>query len=473
MSDTCQACIICQLDIHSPTELSEGPTVRMRHRLSLFCIPLFPLLWPSCVAEAQTREEKVRADKEKVVADGFWIYNDLPGAMQQAKENGKPVLVVLRCIPCEECVKLDDDLVDKDPVIRPLLEKFVCVRQVSTNGLDLDTFQYDTDQSFAIFMLNSDGTIYGRFGTRSHRTEWFGDVSLKGLAKALQGALELHADYPNNQRSLAGKRGRPLEFARPEKYPSLKDKFTESLNYEGNVVKSCIHCHQIGDARREYYWTAGKPIPEALLFPYPHPKSIGLILNPDEEATVASIEPSSAAARCGLRPGDVIATFDGQPMLSIADVQWVLHHIKASGGSAALEVVRDGEPIELKLTLEAGWRRAGDITWRVSTWPLRRMVLGGMVLDELSDEQRAQLRSSRSSTALAVKRVGQYGPHGAAKRAGFREGDLLVEFDGRGDFASETDLLRYAIENRRAGDSVDVTVLRGGQPKTLQLPIQK
>ena len=47
-------------------------------------------------------------------------------------------------------------------------------------------FQFDTDQSFAVFLLNADGTIYGRFGTRSHRTEWYGDVSVDGLAKALQ-----------------------------------------------------------------------------------------------------------------------------------------------------------------------------------------------------------------------------------------------------------------------------------------------
>ncbi len=252
----------------------------------------------------------------------------------------------------------------------------------------------------------------------------------------------------------------------------MKEKFTESLNYEGDVVKSCIHCHQIGDARREYYWTAGKSIPEEFLFPYPHPKSIGLILNPDEKGAVTSIDPDSPAARSGLQAGDVIKTFGGQPMLSIADVQWVLQNIKASGGSAPLEVLRDGNLIELELTLDDGWRRAGDITWRVSTWPLRRMVLGGMVLDELSDEQRAQLRSKNASAALAVKRVGQYGPHAAAKRAGFREGDLLVSYDGHDGFSTETELLRYAVANRRAGDTVVVTVLRGGQSKTLKLPIQ-
>ena len=116
-------------------------------------------------------------------------------------------MVVLLCLPCHECVKLDDELVDTDPVIRPLLEKFVCARQVSTNWLDLSLFQYDTDQSFAVFMFNADGTIYGRFGTRSDRTEWIGDVSVDGLAKALEGALELHENFPQVKSLLTAKRG--------------------------------------------------------------------------------------------------------------------------------------------------------------------------------------------------------------------------------------------------------------------------
>ena len=112
--------------------------------LSCLCVAI-------CLASnalAQTREEIVRGDREKVEAAGFWIYNDLPAAFAEARRTGKPIVVVLRCLPCTECVKLDDELVDTDPVIRPLLEKFVCARQVSTNGLDLSLFQYDTDQSY-------------------------------------------------------------------------------------------------------------------------------------------------------------------------------------------------------------------------------------------------------------------------------------------------------------------------------------
>ena len=133
------------------------------------------------------------------MADRFWIYNDLAKGIVEAKKTGKPILVILRCVPCEECVKLDDDLVNQDPRVRPLLDKFVCVRIISTNGLDLSLFQFDYDQSFAAFLLNVDGTIYGRFGTRSHRTSWADDVSVDGLAQALQGALDLHAQYPKNR----------------------------------------------------------------------------------------------------------------------------------------------------------------------------------------------------------------------------------------------------------------------------------
>src|SRR6056297_3059141 len=85
---------------------------------------------------AQTREQKVRSDREKVVAEGFWIYNDLLSGFAQARKTGKPILVVLRCLPCEECVKLDDELLEQDPAVQTLLKEFVPVRVISTNGLD-------------------------------------------------------------------------------------------------------------------------------------------------------------------------------------------------------------------------------------------------------------------------------------------------------------------------------------------------
>jgi serine protease Do len=422
---------------------------------------------------AQTREEIVRADKQKVEAEGFWMYNDIPGAFEKAKQTGKPIIVVLRCLPCHECVKLDDELVDTHPVIRPLLEQFVCVRQVATNGLDLNLFQYDTDQSFAVFFLNSDKTIYGRFGTRSHRTEWIGDVSLDGLAKALQKTLELHRNFEEVKPLLAGKTGPPMEVASPERYPALQDKFTANLNYEGDVVKSCIHCHQIGDAQREFYWTAKKPIPEKVLYPFPHPTVVGLVMDPKELATVKDVVPDSPAARAGIRPGDTIESFDQQPMLSVADVQWVLHSVDPDGGVVPMTLTRDGAPVKASLQLRDGWRQRGDLSWRVTSWGLRRIATGGMVLETLPDEARREMGLDADGMALRVKRVGQYGPHGTAKRIGFREGDVIIRFDGQSDLTSEQRLHTYVVTSKQPGQKVDVELRRGARRMAFKLPLQE
>ena len=422
---------------------------------------------------SQTREEKVRDDREKITAEGFWIYNDLPAAFAQAKAQAKPMIVVLRCIPCEECVKLDDDLVDQDPVLRPLLDQFVRARQVSTNGLDLDLFQYDTDQSFAVFLLNADGTIYSRFGTRSHRTEWYGDVSIKGLAAAMKEVLKLHQDYPENKSLFAGKRGESLEFKSPELYPALKDKFSDRLNYKGNVVKSCIHCHQIGDARREYYRNQGKQIPDEILFPYPHPKVVGLKLDPDQTGVIAKVFADTAAKQAGLVAGDQIETMDGQVVLSIADAQWVLDQTSPAGGKIDIVYKRGGQQQQTQLVLAEGWRQADDISWRVSSWPYRRMVTGGMLLVDLDDQQRSQLNLADDKMALRVKHVGQYGAHAAAKKAGVKPNDIVIQYDGRSDLMTDSELLAYGIKTHQVGDRVKLTVQRGSQQKTFTLPIQK
>jgi hypothetical protein len=446
----------------------------MARPLSLaFIFPAF-LVW-LCVTGAggaQTREEKVRNDRKRVEANGLWIYNDLTKGFAEARKSGKPMLVVLRCIPCEECVKLDDDLVNRDPHVRPLLDRFVCVRLVSANGLDLSLFQFDTDQSFAVFLLNADGTLYGRFGTRSHRTVWADDVSIEGLARALEGALALHAQYPKNRAALALKRGPAPEFATPERYPLLSGKYGSQLDYSGNVVRSCIHCHQIGDAQRQWYRDRPGPFPEKILFPYPHPRSIGLILDPRERATVRQVQQDSPAERAGFQKGDVIQAMEGQPLLSIADVQWVLHQATPEGASLRAEVRRGDRDVAITLSLPKGWRQRDDISWRASSWELRRMVTGGMLLARSPAEQRRKLGLTEADMALTVEHVGEYSPHDAAKRAGFRKDDVVISFDGKTTLRRESDLIAYALNHYRPGAQVDVTVLRGEEKIALSLPMQ-
>jgi serine protease Do len=437
-------------------------------RAWMYCV-VIGLFAVSGASAQVTREEKVRGDKVKVEADGFWIYNDLARGYTEAKKTGQPLLVALRCIPCEQCVKLDEDLVEKDERIKPLLEKFVRVRLISANGLDLSLFQFDTDQSFAVFMLNADGTIYGRFGTRSDQRNWTDDVSIAGLAKALEGGLALHEGYPANKAALDGKKGPPPDFAVPEKYPKLAGKYGSQLNYEGNVVQSCIHCHQIGDAQKQYYRDTNGKIPERVLFPYPHPKALGLILDPEQCATVLRIEPGSLGEKAGFRAGDTIQSLAGQPPLSIGDVQWVLQQVPASGGSVKATVKRDGKIADITLDLPRGWRQRDDIAWRASSWELRRMGLGAMYLKPLTPQQRAEQKLPAGSMALRAEHVGQFAPHDVAKKAGVVKDDVLISFNGRTDFQRETDVLAYALNELPVGSKVPAVFLRNGEKINVEL----
>ena len=430
----------------------------MRRTLTLLAV----LAVPAALAFAgESREEKVRRDKERVEKQGWWIYNDLPKAFAEAAATGKPIAAAFRCIPCEECVKLDDDLVDRDARLKPLLEQFVRVRVISMNGIDLSLFQFDTDQSSLVFLLRADGTIYGRFGTRSDHTEWSGDVSIEGLARALEGALELHKAWPRDQAALAKKRGPAPSFPVPEKYPSLAGKYRPTLDYEGKVVPSCIHCHMVGEAEHAHRRGDKGGIPESLLFPYPHPRAIGLVLDPKQRAVVKQVERGTPAEAAGFKVGDVLLTMGGQPLLSIADVQWVLHGVAPEGGTVAVEVERGTKKDALSLRLEPGWRRKDDIGWRVSSWDLRRAAFGGLKLKALTGGERAQAGVPKDALGLRVEHVGQYAPHDRAKRAGFQKGDVLLSVDGRTDLPRETDLLLYALNDVKPGATLAFKVLRG------------
>jgi hypothetical protein len=426
------------------------------------------LLLPS-TAWSQDRDTKVRNDREAFQSSS-WIYNDLKDGIAAAKVSGRPLLVVFRCIPCEACQAFDDDVARRDPIIRDLMDEFVCVRIVQANAIDLTRFQFDFDQSMAIILMNPDGTIYGRYGTRSDRPE-DQDISLEGLRKALDGALALHRDYARVRPSLAGKQPRPTPFRSPREYPSLAGRYEESLNYDGPVAKSCIHCHQIREAERLIYRSQGDPIPDEVLYPYPDPEVLGLAMDPKERTTIARVAPGSPGERDGLRPGDAIASLDGQPLLSIADFQWVLHNAPKTGSLEAA-VERDGTRRHVTIHLEQGWRR-GNLSWRATSWDLRRMALGGLKATDLTDEARETAGLPRDAMALRVDHVGEFGEHALAKKAGILKGDLIVGFDGRNRRMSESDLIAYVLQQeKRPGDRLQLELLRDGERKTVELRLQ-
>jgi S1-C subfamily serine protease len=177
--------------------------------------------------------------------------------------------------------------------------------------------------------------------------------------------------------------------------------------------------------------------------------------------------PGSDAAKAGLQKGDVITSIDNSAiLLSIADVQWALHNTLADGGALSLTVIRNGATTALTLHLPKGWRDRDDISWRASTWGLRRKATGGIFAAELTDDERLKAKLSKESMGLIVQHVGQFAPHNIAHQAGVRKGDILLSFDGK-SFPRETDLIAYSLRNKMPGDSIELLLLRDGQKKTI------
>lgn len=419
---------------------------------------------------AEDRDAKVRKDREDVLSDGRWIYNDLDKGIAESKTTGKPILVVFRCIPCVACAGFDEQVVRYDQRVQDLMERFVRVRIIQGNSMDLTLFQFDYDLSFAAFFMNPDKIIYGRFGTRSDQKKTEKDISIEGFRKALEAALDVHQNYGSFKESLRGKQPLPVKYKIPEEFPALAGKYEATLNYEGQVAKSCIHCHQLRDSERLTYRDNKQPIPDKVLFPWPMPETIGFSLDPREKATVAKVVPGTAAAHAGLAPGDQITLLEGQPMFSIADVQWILQNAPSPARLKAI-VNRAGRQVEAKLDLAGGWRRRSDISWRTTTWDLRRMVTGGLVLQDLDEDQRKLAQLAPNALGLRVAYVGQYNAHAAGKNAGFKENDVIVNVDGKANHMSEGELIAM-LSRKMVGTKVPVSVLRTGNRVELQLPMQ-
>ncbi len=401
--------------------------------------------------------------------DARWAYNDVQRGFAEAKRTGKPLVVVLRCVPCLSCAGIDASVLS-EPALVPLLDQFVCARVINANALDLSLFQFDYDLSFSALMFNGDGTVYGRFGSWTHQKNQH-EKSTASFKRALEAALEIHRGYPANKPALAGKQGAPSPYKTPVDIPTLNGKYRLELDWQGKVVPSCVHCHQIGDALRATYRRKSEPIPSNLIYPMPAPDTLGLALAQDGIARVDSVTGGSAAARAGFQAGDEIVAMAGQPLVSIADVSWVLHRAPEAGSLVA--TVKRG-PSEKKLDLELppGWRSKSDISRRVGTWEMRAMATGGLLLEDLPEADRSQRGLGRENMALLVKHAGEYGRHAAAKKAGFLKGDVIVGVDGLAGRMTEGELIGHLLQKHQTGEKLKATILRGGANIELMLPIQ-
>jgi S1-C subfamily serine protease len=201
-------------------------------------------------------------------------------------------------------------------------------------------------------------------------------------------------------------------------------------------------------------------MPEDLMRPYPKPDRLGLRLDLEERATVKDVAEGSAAAAAGFRAGDRLLSLGGQPLLSIADVQWVLQHARTPA-DLAVEVDRGGARLPLRLHLADDWRKGEDITWRASTGAMRPFGW-----EEASGPQREALGVAPDALCVRVRGFAKVGP---GQRAGLAVGDFVVEIDGSPKAITENRWYDLLYQERARGDPVSLTVIRNGKRLKLTL----
>lgn len=136
-------------------------------------------------------------------------------------------------------------------------------------------------------------------------------------------------------------------------------------------------------------------------------------------ALVAAVARNSAAAKAGLKPGDVITEVNGEPVVRSGSLSSLIG-MASPGEKVKLKVWRDRSAIDIEATLgsaeEARQQAAADA-------PGESAGQLGLALRPLSRDERRQLESDG---ALLIENV-----TGAAARAGIERGDVLIAINGK------------------------------------------
>jgi Do/DeqQ family serine protease len=158
-------------------------------------------------------------------------------------------------------------------------------------------------------------------------------------------------------------------------------------------------------------------------------------------AIVSSIESGSAAERAGVKRGDVIVSFNGQPVTDYNALRNRVADAKP-GSNAAVGIMRDGSEKTLTVKLdEASANRSARNSSGHAPESADQTALG-VAVEPLTPEIAARARLPRSLNGLLVENVD---PDGRAADAGIQAGDVIVEANRKA--VTSVDDLRTAVRS--------------------------
>jgi len=323
-------------------------------------------------------------------------------------------------------------------------DDFVRARLTKITGADLNLFEFDYDLTWMAFFLNPEGTVvYGRYGGRDAKGPDTRN-SLAGLKYAMKAALETH-------------RAQGLKPAPVKRQPPA---YIENLP-TAKRFKGCIHCHYVKEIRWAEDRAAGKWNREEI-WSYPLPENVGLTLDIDRGNVVQSVAASSAAAKAGLKAGDIIERLNGNTVFSFADAQYGLHRA-AIRGEIPISWKRNGKTQAANLVVAEGWRKT-NITWRPSL--LDQLPSMRVYGTELTAKEKKALGLGDKRLAFRQDNL----VHPDAQAVGIKENDLIIGLDNQPLEMSMEQFLGHVRRSYLVGDRITLNVIREG--KRLDLPMK-
>lgn len=208
------------------------------------------------------------------------------------------------------------------------------------------------------------------------------------------------------------------------------------------------------------------------LYRFPLPDNLGVHIDRDDGRKVERVTAGSPAAQAGLAVGDEITHLSGQPIVSIADVQWVLHNLPNDDVKLEATLSRGGRHEVATLNLAKGWKKT-DFMWRGSRWSLKPQP--GFWAPALNEKQLKDLGAAVPAGAkpLRIQWINANRAEGkAAKQAGLKEGDVIIGLNGQ-PFAFPTPeaFQMHVRLNCKVGDIIKLKVLRNGKELDVSLPL--
>jgi len=188
-------------------------------------------------------------------------------------------------------------------------------------------------------------------------------------------------------------------------------------------------------------------------------------------ALIASIDPASPASQGGLKPGDVILTYDGKPIDRSRQLPRLVAD-SAPNKPAKLTIWRDGKEAEVTLTIVAydPNRPQPQPPAPEQPKPPPTVEALGLKLAKVTPELRKQFSLPERARGIVIVDVPRNSP-GSAQ--GLHAGDIIVSA-GAAPVASPEEVQQHVAAAKKAGrKNILIRVERDGNFRYIAMPIEE